>query len=81
MEISLPHDKLVKLHTKIQFFEGRSKASKRQLQQLCGILSHCSKVVRGGRIFSRRVIDLLKGLIEGNPCVRLKDEFKADLLW
>ena len=80
MEISLPHYKLVKLHTEIQFFEGPSKASKRQLQQLCGILSHCSKVVRGGRTFSRHVIDFLKGLIEGNPCVRLRDEFKADLL-
>ena len=49
--------------------------------RLCGILSHCAKVVRGGRTFSRRVIDLLKSLPEGNPRIRLSDGFKKDLEW
>ena len=53
MTLSLPLDKLQKLHCELEFFTGRSRAMKRQLQKLCDIVAHCSKVVRGGRIFSR----------------------------
>ena len=62
MSLSLPKDKLDKLVTELEFFEGRSRATKKQLQRLCGIIAHCAKVVRGGRIFSRRLVDLLSGL-------------------
>ena len=81
MELSLPDDKLLKLYHEIEFFKNRKRATKRQLQRLCGVLSHCSKVVRGGRTFSRRVIDLLKGLPDGNPRIRLSEEFRQDLDW
>lgn len=40
---------------------GKDRASKRQVQHLCGILAHCAKVVKGGRTFSQQVINLLKG--------------------
>ena len=52
MSLSLPDDKLVKLRKELEFFCGRSRATKRQIQRLCGIISHCAKVVRGGRTFS-----------------------------
>ena len=58
MTLSLPPEKVRKLHSEIDFFKGRKQASKRQLQRLCGILSHCSRVVRGARTFSSRVIEL-----------------------
>ena len=81
MEMSVPQDKLDKLHSEIKFFDNKSRATKRQIQRLCGILSHCAKVIKGGRTFSRRVIDLLKGLPEGNPRIRLSQDFKDDLTW
>ena len=81
MELSLPQDKLDKLHVELGFFSGRSRATKRQLQRLCGIISHCSKVVRGGRTFSRRIIDLLKNLPKGNPRIRLSEQFRLDIDW
>ena len=81
MELSLPQDKLLKLYAEMDFFRGRTRATKRQLQRLCGVLAHCSKVVRGGRIFSRRVINLLKSWPDGNPHVRLTDGFRQDLQW
>ena len=81
MTLSLPPDKVEKLHAELNFFVNRLRASKRQLQRLCGVLAHCAKVVRGGRIFSRRIIDMLKSLPEGNPRIRLTDEFRADLAW
>ena len=81
MQLSLPEDKMSKLHNELSFFEHRSRATKRQLQRLCGILSHCSKLIKGARTFSRRVIELLKGLGEGNPIVKLNDEFIKDLDW
>ena len=81
MQLSLPDDKMIKLHEEMSFFCNRTRAKKRQLQRLCGVLSHCSKVIKGARTFSRRVIDLLKGLGDGNPRVRLTDGFLIDLQW
>ena len=81
MSLSLPEDKLHKLHSELQFFTDRNRATKKQLQRLCGIIAHCSKVVRGGRTFSRRIIDLLSGLPDGNPRIRLSSEFKLDMVW
>ena len=31
--------------------------------------------------FSRRIMDLLKGLSDGNPRVRITDDFTLDLEW
>lgn len=81
MKLSLPEDKLVKLHAELRFFQDRSRATKRQLQRLCGHLSHCAKVIRGGRTFSNRIIALLQGLKEGNPRIKLSPCFKLDIEW
>ena len=81
MSLSLPKDKLDKLHAELLFFKDRTRATKRQLQRLCGIIAHCAKVVRGGRTFSRRIIDLLGGLKDGNPRIRLTEEFRLDIEW
>ena len=81
MTLSLPTDKLEKLHSELEFFKGRGRATKKQLQRLCGIIAHCSKVIRGGRTFSRRLIDLLSNLGENNPRIRLTSEFQKDIQW
>ena len=81
MTLALPEDKVLKLCDELRFFENKTKATKRQLQRLCGILSHASKVIRGGRVFSRRIIDLLKDLPSGNQRVRLNQDFSLDMEW
>lgn len=62
MTMRLPREKMCRLMHELDFFKDRSRATLKQLQRLCGVLSYASRVVRGGRTFSRRVIDLLKGL-------------------
>ena len=70
MKLLLPPGKMDKLFSELEFFENRTRATKRQLQRLCGILSYCARIIRGARTFSRRVIDLLKGLPDGNPRIK-----------
>ena len=81
MSLSLPQDKLDKLKNELEFFKNRTRATKKQIQRLCGVIAHCAKVVRGGRTFSRRIIDLLGGLSAENPRIRLSEEFMLDLHW
>lgn len=84
MSIALPDDKLYalhNLHNEQTFFWHKNRATKRQFMRLGGVLAHCSKVVNGGRTFSRRIIDLLKGLHGGNPRIYLNEAFKLDLNW
>lgn len=80
MQMVLPEDKMARLHSEIKFFDNRKRATRRQLQRICGILSHCARVVRGGRTFSRRMCALLKGL-NSNKRIRLSKGFKLDLQW
>lgn len=47
-ELKLPANKLEKLHEQLAHFQGRSRANKRQLLSLAGILSHWAKLVWGG---------------------------------
>ena len=70
-----------KLHSELDFFNGCVRTTKHQIQWLCGILEHCSKVIRGRRTFSRRIIDILSDLPNGNPWITLSSEFKLDLDW
>lgn len=81
MSLTLPQDKLDKLRNEMIFFKNRRFATKHQLQKLVGLLCHCSKLIKGGRTFSHRVIMLLKGLPEGNPRITLTQGFKLDLHW
>lgn len=78
MELRIPEAKMQKLHSELQFFEGRKRYTKHQLQRFCGIISHVSKIIKGGRTFSRRLIERLKGLPEGNPRIRLTKQFHLD---
>lgn len=80
MELRLPLDKLLLLHHELWFFKGRARATPHQLQRLCGIVAHAAKLVRGGRTFSRRLIDKLKNVV-GNKRIRLGSEFQNDIDW
>lgn len=62
MQYRLPQYKLDKLAPLIHAFMDRNSASKLELQSIAGVLSHCSYVVRGGWVFIRGLINLIRTL-------------------
>ena len=59
----------------------KKKAMKQELQQLIGKLNWAARVVRGGRKFLRRLIDLMCTLKRKHYHVRLSAEARADITW
>ena len=81
MEFRLPDKKLVKIKALVLQYESATTATKKELQVLAGHLSHASSVVRGGRTFSRRLLNLVKYLPDSPRSVPLPGWFKPDLSW
>ena len=81
MQFRLPGKKLVKLKSLVAKYKSASHATKRELQVLAGHLAHASTVVRGGRTFSRRLLNLVKYLPDSPRRVTLPEWFKPDLVW
>ena len=54
----IPPDKLARLRVCLPAWRTRHKCTKRELLSLIGVLPFACKVVRPGRIFLRRLIDL-----------------------
>ena len=80
-ELRLPEDKLTQLQDMISQWRGRKACRKRDLLSLIGSLSHACKVVRSGRIFLRRLIDLSTKATRLDHFIRLNAEARADLEW
>ena len=81
MSLSLPPSKVDKLRSVLQSFENKVTCSVKDLQVLAGHLSHASTVVRGGRTFSRRVINFLKHVSFRASVVNIPEWFKEDIHW
>ena len=79
--LSLPQGRLTELQELLKVWTFKKKATKRELQQLIGKLSWAAKVVRGGRTFLRRLIDLMCKLKQKHHHTRLIAEARADLSW
>ena len=81
MTIQLPPDKLSHLQNKVAGWLGKRAATKREMLSLIGELAYACKVVRHGRTFLRRLIDLAHSRPCLNHWIRINAEFKSDLLW
>ena len=82
MVLRLPENKLVKLNELLVNHLKREKISKFDLESLGGLLAHCSHVVRGGKIFCKRIYSLYKELLRKNrKSIRLPSDVKADIRW
>lgn len=81
MEYSLPPHKLEMLGPLVDSFIGRDSATKSELQSLAGVLSHCSYVVRGGRVFTHRITNLMNTLPHDSSPGYIGDLIKSDLGW
>ena len=58
--LRLPAEKLGRLRSLLQEWGDRKVCVRRELESLIGILNHACKVIRPGRSFLRRMIDLLR---------------------
>lgn len=83
-QLRLPPDKLERLNSLLREWGDRKVCGRRDLESLIGVLNHAAKVVRPGRTFLRRIIDLLHGVpmhpLHPHP-IRLNREFRSDLAW
>ena len=81
MTIEIPeeryNDSLTYLHDWLQ----RRTCTQRQIKSLIGKLGFISKVVRPGRLFSRRLIDLSTTVKRLHHHITLNSEAKADIKW
>ena len=78
-QLSLPAEKLERLQSLLTSWGDRKGCSKKELESLIGTLNHACKVVRPGRSFLRRMIDLLKQNEKAHHQIRLNWEFRSDL--
>ena len=83
MEMRLPSEKLERLSTLLKYWRGRKAGSRKDLESLARMLQHACNVVRPGRIFLRRVYELLARTYSYKPhyLVRVNAECQADLGW
>ena len=81
--LRLPADKLARLKATLAKWSSRRSCRRRQLESLIGSLQHACRVVRPGRAFMRRMIDLLRmpSATKGHHHIRLNRGFRADLQW
>ena len=79
--LSLPEEKMSRLHDSLMSWKDRKSAPKRDFQSLLGHLSHASSVVRPGRIFVRHLIDASCQASAPHHYIRLNQECRADLSW
>ena len=74
-------DKLERLQSLLTSWGDRKVCSKKELESLIGTLNHACKVIRPGRSFLRRMIDLLEQNEKAHHQIRLNREFRSDLQW
>ena len=79
LEARLPRDKIEKCISLISDFIHRKKVTLKEVQSLNGLLNFACSVIRPGRAFLRRLIDLTVGVRLPNHCIRLNREVKEDL--
>ena len=81
MVLRLPDMKLKQLREIVAQWRGKKTCRKRDLQSIIGSLSHASKVVRPGRTFLRRLIDLLAVAKKPHHYIRLTRDARSDIEW
>ena len=79
--IRLPEEKLRELMDTLQVWKDKKKCKKRELQSLIGSLSFACKVVKCGRMFLRRLIDLSTTVTGKNHYIDITAEGRKDIWW
>jgi hypothetical protein len=79
--LELNKGKLQQFRDMLLQFAQRKRASLRQLQQLAGRLNWACQVVKGGRTYLRRILDMTRPLQHAHHKVLLPSSFFEDLNW
>ena len=83
LELRLPLEKLHRLQSMLSRWKGYKHCTRKDLESLVGYLQDACRVVRSGRTFIRRLIDLLKANRHraGSSPIRLNVQARSDILW
>ena len=79
--LALPEKKLLEVKLLLQSWSTKKRVTKKCLQQMIGSLSWCARVIRGGKTFTRNLINLLSRVKQAHHFVRLNLAAKSDLSW
>ena len=79
--LRLPSEKLAEIREQLSRWRGFKACKKRDLLSLIGSLSYASKVVRPGRAFPRRLIDLSTTARQLDHFIRLNVDARSDIEW
>ena len=77
----LPDEKLAEVLSILGDWHGKKKCTKRDLLSLIGSLSHAAKVIKPGRLFLRRLIDLSKTAKKLHHHIDISSEARLDIEW
>ena len=81
-ELRLPEGKRIKLENLLNGHIGKGSITKKELESIGGLLSHCSHLVKGGKMFCRNTYELYKKLmISGKKHINLSQEVISDFNW
>ena len=81
-ELRLPEGKIEKLKSLLDYYSTKKRISKKNLESISGYLSHCSHVVKGGKMFCRSIYDLYKAMVVKNlQFININDDVRSDLAW
>ena len=80
-ELRIDHSRLTEIMDLLEHWSTKRRCTKRQLQSLIGKLHFVCHACRPGRIFLRRMIDVLCKVPHPTHHIRLNRAFHNDLLW
>ena len=78
--VSLPPKKLVEIMALINEWSSKSRCTRTELQSLIGSLQFAAKCIPPGRLFTRRLINLLC-LSRDTKFIALDEEIRLDIVW
>jgi hypothetical protein len=81
MVVRLPEEKLQRTLSMVREWRGKKACQKRELESLLGHLQHAATVIRPGRTFVRRLIELLSAFQNREHWIRLNEVTRSDLCW
>ena len=81
MEVRISRERLDRIYAELCVWHGRRKCTKRELLSLIGKLIFISKVVRSGRSFVRRLIEVSKRAKHLHHRIKLDRSAQEDITW
>lgn len=80
-QLMISSERLTEIKTILAEWRFKTKCTKRQLLSLLGKLMFCCKVIRCGKTFTHRIIQLVKGTRYLHYRIRLNSAARADIEW